>query len=281
MVFVPAHTLVGEPTAPKLALFLHGALGSGNNLRSLAVKLTKLRPEYRFCLVDLRHHGESLGAPPPNTLQACANDLAALIAELGHEPEVIAGHSFGGKTALMFSSLFPGRTRQLWILDSNPGTQEPTAANEVIRVIQAVRSTTTPAADRAHVVSQLLEQGLSSGTSNWLATNLQRQPEGFVWRFNLDAIYELMLDYFRVDLWPVLESPASDSDFRVVVAERSDRWAPENRARLEAMLETVRHQATTVRSHGTVALHIVPNAGHWLHVDNPAFLLELIGRDLY
>jgi len=274
MSFVPAHTLVGDPARPKLALLLHGALGSGNNLRSLATKLGQLRPEYRFCLVDLRHHGESQGAPPPNTLESCANDLAALIAELGKEPEVIAGHSFGGKTALMFSQLFPGRTRQLWILDSNPGAQEPTGANEVIRVIQAVRSTTTPASERALVVQELTGQGLSTGTANWLATNLQRRPEGFVWRFNLDAIYELMLDYFRVDLWPVLESGTADSDFRVVVAERSDRWAPENRLRLATMLETV-------RAHGTVELHIVPNAGHWLHVDNPAFLLELMGQNLY
>lgn len=271
MVFVPASTLVGEPNAPKLALLLHGALGSGNNLRSLAVKLSKLRPDYRFCLVDLRHHGESQGAPPPNTLEACAQDLAALIAQLGQEPAAIAGHSFGGKTALMFATLFPGRTRQLWILDSNPGTQEPTAANEVIRVIQAVRSTTTPAADRAYVVAQLMEQGLSSGTANWLATNLQRQPEGFVWRFNLDAIYELMLDYFRVDLWPVLESEQAKEDFRVVVAEHSDRWAPENRARLQTLVE----------QHPAAKLHVVPNAGHWLHVDNPAFLLELMAGNLY
>jgi pimeloyl-ACP methyl ester carboxylesterase len=171
----------------------------------------------------------------------------------------------------MFATLFPGRTRQLWILDSNPGSQEPTAANEVIRVIQAVRRTTTPVAERAYVVQELTAQGLSSGTANWLATNLERRPEGFVWRFNLDAIYELMLDYFRVDLWPALESRASDSDFRVVVAERSDRWAPENRARLEQLIQT------NPASH----LHIVPNAGHWLHVDNPAFLLELMGQNLY
>jgi esterase len=282
--FVPAYSLVGESSAPKLALFLHGALGSGSNLRSLASKLAKLRPEYRFCLVDLRHHGESQGAPPPNTLAACAGDLAALIQELGQEPAVLLGHSFGGKTALMFAQLFPGRARQIWVLDSNPGSQEPTSANEVIRVIQSVRATTTPAADRAHVVAQLMEQGISSGTANWLATNLQRQPEGFVWRFNLDAIYELMLDYFRVDLWSVLESGAADSDFRVVVAERSDRWSPENRARLEAMLETVRAnrgRESTVPGSETVALHIVPNAGHWLHVDNPAFLLELIRQNLY
>jgi pimeloyl-ACP methyl ester carboxylesterase len=84
-----------------------------------------------------------------------------------------------------------------------------------------------------------------------------------------------------VDLWPILESGAADSDFRVVVAERSDRWAPENRARLEAMVEAARAAKTTVRGHGTVELHVVPNAGHWLHVDNPAFLLELIGQNLY
>jgi esterase len=268
--FTLAHSLIGEPGAAKLGLLLHGALGSGNNLRSLAVKLGKLRPEYRFCLVDLRHHGESQGAPPPNTLEACARDLDALIAELGQEPAVIAGHSFGGKTALMFASLYPARARQIWVLDSNPGTQEPSASNEVIRVIERVRQTTTPAADRQAVIDQLLAQGLSSGTSQWLATNLVRSDAGFVWRFNLVAIYELMLDYFRVDLWPVLDDRSSDTDFRVVVAERSDRWAPENRARIQELAERT-----------AVSLHVVPNAGHWLHVDNPGFLIELLARELY
>lgn len=270
MVFVPAHSLVGEPTAPKLALLLHGALGSGSNLRSLAVKLSKLRPEYCFCLVDLRHHGESQGAPPPNTLEACARDLDALLRTLAREPAVIAGHSFGGKTALMFGALFPGRAKQIWVLDSNPGSQEPTSDNEVVRVMQTIRNTTTPAPDRQQVVAQLMAQGLSSGTANWLATNLQRSVDGFVWRFDLDAIYELMLDYFAVDLWPVLDERASDSDFRVVVAERSDRWAPENRARIQKLAAET-----------PVLLHVVPNAGHWLHVDNPGFLLDLMSADLY
>jgi len=269
--FSLAHSLVGEPDAPKLGLLLHGALGSGNNLRSLASKLCKLRPEYQLCLVDLRHHGASQGAPPPNTLEACARDLAALVEQLGREPQVVAGHSFGGKTSLMFAKLYPERARQIWVLDSNPGSQEPSDENEVMRVIRAVRATTTPAPDRNSVVTELMGQGLSSGTSNWLATNLERGPNGLVWRFNLDAIHELMLDYFRVDLWPVLESGATNSDFRVVVAEHSDRWAPENRARLQAL----------AASSGHAELHIVPNAGHWLHVDNPAFLLELMRENLY
>lgn len=270
MSFQLAHTLIGEPTASKLALLLHGALGSGNNLRSLAVKLAKLRPEYRFCLVDLRHHGESQGAPPPNTLEACARDLDELERQLGTHADVIAGHSFGGKTALMHAQLFPGRARQVWVLDSNPGSQVPTSENEVLRVLETVRRTTTPAPDRQQVIAQLMEQGLSSGTSNWLATNLQRSDEGFVWRFNLDAIHELMLDYFRVDLWPLLEERSEQADFRVVVAERSDRWAPDNRTRVQELAART-----------AVKLHVVPNAGHWLHVDNPAFLLELISGNLY
>jgi len=98
-----------------------------------------------------------------------------------------------------------------------------------------------------------------------------RKPEGFVWRFDLDAISELMADYFRIDLWPVLESEAVCPDVRVVVAEQSDRWAPENRARLEELVKKAPH----------VRLHVVPNAGHWLHVDNPGFLIELLGQDLY
>jgi len=268
--FTLAHSFVGEPSAAKLALLMHGVLGSGNNLRSLASKLGKLRPEYRFCLVDLRHHGESQGAPPPNTLEACAHDLDVLIRQLGQEPQVIAGHSFGGKTALMFAALYPGRAKQIWTLDSNPGSQEPTADNEVLRVMQAIRKTVTPAADRQQVVAELMAQGLSSGTANWLATNLKREADGLLWRFDLHAIHELMLDYFRVDLWPVLDGRSSDSDFRVVVAERSDRWAPENRARIQELAQTT-----------SISLHVVPNAGHWLHVDNPGFLLELMGTNLY
>ncbi len=270
MSFVLAHSLLGEPAAPKLLLLLHGALGSGNNLRSLALKLCKLRPEYRCCLVDLRHHGQSQGAPLPNTLGACAEDLLHLERALGHVPEVMVGHSFGGKVALMFAAQHPARLKQLWILDSNPGPQAATPDHEVLRVIRAVRGTRLPVENRADVVAQLSEQGLSSGLAQWLATNLKREPSGFVWGFNLEAIHELMLDYFASDLWSVLEHPTRETDFRVVVGERSDRWAAENRERLERLVA-----ATHVR------LHVVPEAGHWLHVDNPGYLLELFARDLY
>lgn len=268
MSFVLSHFVVGEPNAPKLAFLLHGALGAGHNLRSLAHKLVKLRPEYRLVLPDLRHHGASQGAPPPDTLEACALDLRTLSGALGQTPSVVIGHSFGGKVALMLASLGEDLD-QVWVLDSNPGTQDPGASPEVLRVIEAVRRTTRGAKERKTIVSELMVQGLSSGTANWLATNLKLESGGYVFALDLDAIETLMRDYFSVDLWPVIDSAAGRATYHLVVAAESDRWAEPSRERLNAAARNPR-----------TPLHVVPNAGHWLHVDNPAYLLSLLSENL-
>lgn len=260
--------MIGEPEAPKLAFLLHGALGAGHNLRSIAQKLVKQRPDYRLVLPDLRHHGGSQGAPPPDTLEACALDLRTLASALGQAPSVLIGHSFGGKVALMLASLGE-ELEQVWVLDSNPGTQDPAASPEVLRVIQAVRNTTRGAKDRKTIVNELMEQGLSSGTANWLATNLKLEAGGYVFALDLDAIETLMRDYFSVDLWPVIDSPAGRATYHLVVAAESDRWAQPSRERLEVAAQNPR-----------TPVHVVPNAGHWLHVDNPSFLLSLLSENL-
>jgi pimeloyl-ACP methyl ester carboxylesterase len=54
-----------------------------------------------------------------------------------------------------------------------------------------------------------------------------------------------------------------------VVAERSDRWTPELRARARALPPSAR-----------VTYHELPNAGHWVHVDNPDGLLALLRQHL-
>jgi pimeloyl-ACP methyl ester carboxylesterase len=192
-----------------------------------------------------------------------------LIAELAREPDVIIGHSFGGKVALMFAALFPGRARQLWMLDSNPKAQTPGNDHEILRMLEALRHTHTPASERASVVKELMAQGLSSGVAHWLETNLVRDAQGFVWRFDLAALQALMLDYFQVDLWPLLKAPPIHSELHLVVAEQSDRFDTETRAQLQA-----------IATAGALRLHTVPNAGHWLHVDNPTFVTELLATGL-
>ena len=165
------HRVVGAVEAPKLAFVLHGALGSGQNFSRFSQKLAERRPDYRQVLVDLRHHGQSSGAPPPNTLAACAQDLRALAQHLGAEPAVLIGHSFGGKVSIEYARQYApeeaespaGALRQVWVLDAVPGEQpDGEQSSEVSHVIAAVRSVPMPAASRRDVVNHLVaSEGLS------------------------------------------------------------------------------------------------------------------------
>lgn len=275
MSFLLAYELLGERSASRVVYVLHGVLGSGQNFRGVVRHLQKRRPDLLYVLVDLRNHGASTPAPPPQTLAACAADLVALSDHLRTRgmpaPRSIVGHSFGGKVALEASPCLRfGSGDQVFLLDSNPGAFVPQEDHEVLRVIRAVRSVSMPAASRAEVVQRLQGQGMSSGLANWMTTNLKREEDVYRWRFDLDAIELLLEDYFAVDAWPAIEAAVAGPDIHFVVAENSDRFNPALRQRAA--------QAAARRAQ--VFLHMIPNAGHWLHVDNPAALLDLLSDRL-
>jgi esterase len=266
MSFVPHHRVIDGADARKTAFVLHGALGSGQNFNRFAQKLARRRPEYRYVLVDLRHHGQSSGAPPPNTLAACAADLVSLGRFLDHEPEVLIGHSFGGKVALEYTRQGAPALEQVWVLDAVPGPQTEVDQTEIAAVIRAVRAIPMPVASRRDLVQHLTdESGMSSGLAEWMATNLKRQGEAYVWVFDLDAIQELMADYFRVDLWDFLAQSRERPEIQLVVAERSDRWTP-----------ALRERAQRLPAASRVRYRQLPSSGHWVHVDNPDGLLSML-----
>eukprot|EP00277_Geminigera_cryophila_P017026 CAMPEP_0179457796 /NCGR_PEP_ID=MMETSP0799-20121207/41490_1 /TAXON_ID=46947 /ORGANISM="Geminigera cryophila, Strain CCMP2564" /LENGTH=179 /DNA_ID=CAMNT_0021258693 /DNA_START=375 /DNA_END=911 /DNA_ORIENTATION=- len=104
---VPADSSDVDPTR-KLAIIVHGILGTGRNWVPFTRKLLSHFPDYQFILVDMRGHGES-HAPgkfgthnSDHTVDVCAQDLENLCKHLGCAPDVVIGHSFGGKVALHF-----------------------------------------------------------------------------------------------------------------------------------------------------------------------------------
>lgn len=58
-------------------------------------------PSWQVLLVDLRCHGESARLPTrpdgPHNLNSAAGDVLRLLGRLKLFPEVLIGHSFGGK----------------------------------------------------------------------------------------------------------------------------------------------------------------------------------------
>jgi pimeloyl-ACP methyl ester carboxylesterase len=136
--------------------------------------------------------------------------------------------------------------------------------------VEALARVRVPLQRRADIVPLLRAEGLSTGLANWMTTNLERTDDGYRWAFELERIQALLVDYAAVDLWPYLEGRSQARlDLHVVVAERSERLDESVRARL-LHLEQQRR----------LRYHLLPAAGHWLHVDNPGGLLEMIAREL-
>jgi pimeloyl-ACP methyl ester carboxylesterase len=267
--FLPRALLQTAPgaTPTRWAWLLHGILGSGQNLRTVARRLAAADPSWGFVLPDLRNHGESVGAPPPHTVSACADDLFALSDSLGIRPRTAIGHSFGGKVALVWGARAERRGEpvdHVWALDVPPGLVDIPLAmqSEVVAVVQTLRTIPQPLPRRDTVVDLLTAGGFSPGLAQWMTTNLRATDAGFVWRFDLDGITEMLLDYASVDTWPWLLDPARRARVDVVRAERSDRWSEAELGRFEGVPR--------------LQLHVLRDAGHWVHVDNLEGLLALL-----
>lgn len=265
---VLAHDVIsGErPEAGKLAFLLHGILGSKKNWGSIARRLAQRLPTWRFVTADLRCHGESQGFAPPHTVAACAEDVAALAAHLGEEPAWLSGHSFGGKVALSYARDFAAELRTLWVLDSPPGTSRPGGGtSEVERVMRTLREVALPIAGRQELVDELAARGLSEDLGRWMTTNLApRDRGGFEWTFDLDGAEALLKSYAALDLWEVLERPPTGVDVHFVRGARSNRFSPDDEHRLERL-----------GAGQGASVHVLADAGHWVHSDNPKGLLEL------
>jgi esterase len=242
---------------------LHGIYGAGRNWASFARDLTAVRPEWGVVLVDLRLHGHSRGFAPPHVLSSCVHDLVVLARTLAVSPDVILGHSFGGKVALMAAPAL--RPAQVWVIDSTPSRRTP--GGSAVRMLQLLRRLPPDFSSRAEGVAALEAEGLATPVAHWMATNLELVEERFRWRFDPADMESLLDDFFRRDLWDVVERPPAGTTVHVVRATESDILMASELARLRDL------GSPDTRTH---ELH----GGHWLHQDNPQGLLELIASEL-
>jgi len=252
----PAHWLV----------MTHGIYGSGSNWRGIARKINERRPEWGIVLVDLRQHGRSDPGAPPHTVASCADDLRAVVAELG-DIRALAGHSFGGKVVLATRALV--RVEQTWMLDASPSARprymnDP--GNSVIRVLELMERLPRTWARREDFVAAVLADGHAHGLAQWLAMNVVPDAAGVMTlRLDTTALRAMITDYASLDLWPTLLDP-THGRVDIVVAERASVFTPADREKLA-------HMPVHVHAHAI-------DAGHWLHIDAPGAVVDLIAAEL-
>jgi len=263
--------LRGAGTSPERSLVvLHGILGSGGNLRTLARKFLEARPGWQAVLVDLRAHGESLEEDgQPDTLAVATADVAALCRELDAPARAVVGHSFGGKVALGLPALHAGIAHVV-ALDSTPGTRVDARGSEAtVAVVELLEALRGPWPTREDFVREVHERGQTRFLGQWLAMNLEARDGAFHFRLKLPRIRALLESYFVTDLWPTLEAAAhgrSDTAFHLVIGTRSIVFDHAERV-----------HATQLEgdSHGRVTVDLL-DTGHWVHVDDPNGTLRVL-----
>ena len=257
--------VAAEGAAPEQWLVvLHGIYGAGRNWGSVARGIVEASPEWGALLVDLREHGESGGFEPPHTLEATAADLSGL--ERADAMRAVLGHSFGGKIALL-----RGKTdesiEQVWVIDSTPEAREPSGS--AWGMLRVLRSVPDHFGDRDEAVEALVAGGVERPVALWMTTNLEWREGEYRWRLDLDAMEELLRDFFRTDLWSLVEDPREGLDLHFVRATGSRVLTEEAASRIRAAGQRT----------GRVFLHDV-QGGHWLNADNPDEVVRLLSVHL-
>ena len=119
---------------------------------------------------------------------------------------------------------------------------------------------------RADYVAALVERGHAPALASWLAMNLVAADGGLRLRLDLAAIRALIDDYGAIDLWSRVEDPAA-GPLHVVVAGRGNIVSAADLDRL-------------ARAPANVTTTVLPDAGHWLHLDAAAAVVDAIAGAL-
>ncbi len=263
--------LEGAPEPTRWIYFLHGIFGMGTNFRGVAKSLVARAPGWGFVLVDLRGHGASQGFAPPHDLASAAADVEALSREIGLEIAGVAGHSFGGKVLLELLRRRSQPVDVAMVLDSMPGARvAPDQRGDALKVLASLEAIAEPIISREAFRERLLGEGYSTAIVDWLAMNVRPDAGAYRLRLDLPAIRSLLADYFAKDLWGVVESPAAARAMSVIVGGRSDAFGAEARERL----------ARAGQENENLRVHVLEQAGHWVHVDDPSGLLAAMSATM-
>jgi 3-oxoadipate enol-lactonase len=127
------HRLDGPDDAPVLVL----APSLGTTLALWEPQLAALAGPFRVLRIDHRGHGDSPLPPEHATVEGFADDLVALLDELGIGRVSLCGLSLGGALCLTVAARAPARVERLVLACCGPRFGEPAQWSQRARTVRA------------------------------------------------------------------------------------------------------------------------------------------------
>ncbi|MBT3883418.1 MAG: alpha/beta fold hydrolase [Rhodospirillaceae bacterium] len=251
-------TEYGEDNSGVPLLILHGLFGAHRNWAGVARALSQSR---RILALDLPNHG---GSPWTDDCgyPAMSDAVAGFMAAQGIAAADIMGHSMGGKTAMTMALMRPELVRRLIVVDIAPVPYDHSSTAEIDAMLAVPLAEVGSRGDAdALLAAAIIEPGLRA----FLLTNLGRGADGFEWRINLAGLKAQLADLHGFPIAP--GACAYDGPTLFIAGALSKYIRPEHGPALDRFFP----------AHST---QVIDGAGHWVHADDPAALLQVAERFL-
>lgn len=242
----------GEPV-----LLIHGLFGSLDNLGALANQLAKNHKVYQ---IDLPNHGLSPHLAHVDYLFQ-SEAVKEFIVQQGLSAVDVIGHSMGGKVAMMLAINHPDVVTSLVVMDIAPVNYPIRRHDTIFAALNACENAKISSRNAADI--KLAEYIDTLGVRQFLLKSFAKGGDGYLqWRFNVTVLEQ---NYAAIMAWPATGDFQGKTLF--IKGADSDYISPQYRPQITQQFPHAK-------------LHIVANAGHWLHAEKPDTVARVISRFL-
>lgn len=232
-------------------ILLHGLLGSLDNWSGIARRLAEERQVFAL---DQRNHGESPHHPEMD-YPRMAGDVRSFMDTHGLPEVDLLGHSMGGKTAMTLALLHPDRVRRLVLVDIAPRGY----ARRHDFILDALAALDLSSLRARSEVEQALAPAIPSvALRRFLVKGVGHNRDGSLrWKFNIESLRE------NYDcLGAAVTGPGRfEKPVLFIRGARSDYINENDEAEIRRLFPSA--QMVTI-----------PEAGHWLHAEQPEIFLR-------
>ena len=249
-------------------IILHGLYGSSDNWMTIGRRLSD---HFTVLIPDLRNHGASPHLPT-HSYQEMTDDISDFFPETGTANAFLIGHSMGGKVAMRFAAENPDKVNCLMIVDIAPKNylEGNISYRHILQHEKILNLLQDTDLSRFHSRKEL---------DDFFGSELE---EATVRHFLLKNIHRTHSGYFE---WKLNAGVLRDS-FKSMVSEGGLDW-------FEERMPITAYPVTFVRGlnseyisdadlvnikkiYPDAVLKDVPDAGHWLHAEQPDKFIEIV-----